>query len=158
MTAFAVGQGGKLIATGNGGDNWYVINTGSSVELWSIDFANDSIGYAIGSTVVLKTTNGGITFVNNGSNEVPSKFLLYQNYPNPFNPETIIRYELQAAAYVTLKIFDVTGKKITALVNREMNTGSYEVHWDASAYSSGIYFCRLQAGDYVQTQKMVLVK
>jgi photosystem II stability/assembly factor-like uncharacterized protein len=169
LTAFAVGQGGKLIATGNGGDNWYVISTGSSVELWSIDFANDSVGYAIGSTVVLKTTNGGITFVNNQSNEVPDEFKLYQNYPNPFNPETVIKFSIPAVGQrhafdVRLVIYDVLGREVVTLIpplgggQEGLAPGLYDVHWDASAYSSGIYFCRLQAGDYVQTQKMALMK
>jgi photosystem II stability/assembly factor-like uncharacterized protein len=169
MTAFAVGQSGKLIVTGNGGDNWYVINTGSSVELWSIDFANDSIGYAIGSTVVLKTTNGGITFVNNESNKVPDEFKLYQNYPNPFNPETIIKFSIPALSKggvhdISVIIYNLQGKEITNLIpplrggQEGLAPGLYEVHWNASPYPSGIYFCRLAAGDYVQTRRMVLVK
>jgi hypothetical protein len=169
MTAFAVGQGGKLIATANGGDNWTIINTGSSVELWSIDFANDSIGYAIGSNVVLKTTNGGITFVNNESNEVPNEFKLYQNYPNPFNPETVIRFSLPAPSKggvydVSIIIYDIQGREVTSLIpplgggQEGLAPGLYEVRWNASSYSSGIYFCRLVAGDYIQTRKMVLVK
>jgi photosystem II stability/assembly factor-like uncharacterized protein len=165
QTAFAVGQGGKLIWTTNGGTNWTIQQTGSSVELWSIDFANDTIGYAIGSTVVLKTTNGGITFVNNPSNEIPEKFVLYQNYPNPFNPVTDINFELPAAAYVTLTIFDISGRKLLDLVNEKQNAGYHKARWDASAYASGVYFYRIEArqtgsltGDFARVKKMVLVK
>jgi photosystem II stability/assembly factor-like uncharacterized protein len=92
--AFAVGQGGKLIMTTNGGENWIVQNTGSSIELWSTDFANDTIGYAVGSTVVLKTTNGGITFKDENSHDVPKAFVLQQNYPNPFNSKSKIKYQI----------------------------------------------------------------
>ena len=103
---------------------------------------------------------------------MPGEFKLYQNYPNPFNPETVIKFSIptplsppfgkgertQSGGLITLKIFDVTGREIITLVNGEKAPGLYEVRWNASAYSSGIYFCRLVAGDYVQTRKMVLVK
>jgi photosystem II stability/assembly factor-like uncharacterized protein len=173
LTAFAVGQSGKLIYTTNGGDNWLVQSTGSAVELWSIDFANDSIGYAIGSTVVLKTTNGGITFVNNASNQVPDKFVLYQNYPNPFNPVTTIKFSTSEAGQrhafdLRLVIYDVFGREIANLIpylsGRQeelvgrITGGEYEVKWDASAYPSGVYFYRMQTGTYSVTKKMVLLK
>jgi photosystem II stability/assembly factor-like uncharacterized protein len=158
LTAFAVGQSGKLIYTVNGGDNWIVQSTGSTVELWSIGFANDSVGYAIGSTVVLKTTNGGITFVNNSSNSAPEKFVLHQNYPNPFNPETEISYELKTAGYIVIDIFDASGQKAASLVNMKQKAGRHEIRWNASSFPSGVYFCRLQTEGFCQSKKMVLLK
>jgi hypothetical protein len=140
--AFAVGQGGKLIMTTNGGDNWVVQVTGSGIELWSIDFANDTVRYAIGSNVVLKTTNGGILFVNQESSNVPNDFSLEQNYPNPFNPVTKIQFKIpllrgvdaEGGRGVLLTVFDITGKKITTLVNESLKPGTYSVEWDASNY------------------------
>jgi len=92
------------------------------------------------------------------SNSIPSQFTLYQNYPNPFNPETIINYELRVTSYVQLKIFNVLGEEVTALVNEELRPGTYEVSWDASDYSSGVYYYKLISKEYTETRKMVLIK
>jgi len=163
MKAFAVGQSGKLISTVNGGDNWVVQTTGSSVELWSICFANDSIGYAIGDNVVLKTTNGGVTFIKRTSDEVPNEYVLEQNYPNPFNPTTKIKFSIPAvgqrhALDLHLVIYNILGQEIVTFVNEQLKPGSYEVEWDASNYPSGVYFYRIITGSFSVTRKMVLVK
>ncbi|MCI0449278.1 MAG: T9SS type A sorting domain-containing protein [Chlorobi bacterium] len=160
-TAFAVGQGGKLIKTTNGGANWLVHQTGSSVELWAIDFVNDTVGYAVGSTVVLKTTNGGVTFINNISNEIPGEFELYQNYPNPFNAMTIIKFELPvgAARRVALTVFDMNGNEITVLLNKTLSAGEYDILFNASDLATGVYFYSLTVGNTVITsRKMILIK
>ncbi len=172
--AFAVGQSGKIIYTVDG-NTWHVQPTGSSVELWSVKFVNDTIGYAIGDNVVLKTTSGGITFVNNTSNDIPKSFLLYQNYPNPFNPSTTIKFDIRPpltpllgkeGTGVVLIIYDLLGKEVTTLVNNKLQPGNYEVTWNASDYPSGVYFYKLVVSeanlshsvDYIQTKKIVLIK
>ena len=83
---------------------------------------------------------------------------LYQNYPNPFNPSTKISWQSPVSSHQTLKIYDVLGNEVATLVNEYRNAGSYEVDFNASALSSGVYFYKLQAGDFVQTKKMMLVK
>jgi hypothetical protein len=83
---------------------------------------------------------------------------LEQNYPNPFNPNTTINYQIPELSFVTLKVYDVLGSEITTLVNEEKPVGSYEVEFDATILSSGVYFYRLQAGSFVETKKMVLMK
>ncbi|MCU0372078.1 MAG: T9SS type A sorting domain-containing protein [Ignavibacteria bacterium] len=158
LRAVAVGQGGKIITTTNGGTNWNVMQTGSTVELWSVDFPSDSVGYAIGSNVVLKTTNGGLTFTAENQNQIPESFALYQNYPNPFNPETIISYQLPVNNFVKLAVYDVTGKEVAVLANSDMNAGKYGVTLNAEKLAGGIYFCRLSAGNYTGTIRMVLLK
>ena len=85
-------------------------------------------------------------------------FTLLQNYPNPFNPSTIIKYQIPELSFVTLKIYDVLGNEITNLVNEEEPIGSYEIEFDATTLPSGIYFYKLQAGNFVETKKMVLLK
>jgi hypothetical protein len=85
-------------------------------------------------------------------------FILSQNYPNPFNPVTNIKYTISGRQFVTLQVYDVLGNKVITLVNEEKSSGSYELDFNASNYPSGIYFYRLQAGDYVETKKMVLMK
>ncbi len=89
---------------------------------------------------------------------VPSKFALEQNYPNPFNPATTIKYSIPKAQFVTLKVYDVLGKEITTLINKEQAAGSYEVEFNGSNLASGIYLFKLQTNNFVETKKMVLAK
>ena len=89
---------------------------------------------------------------------IPQDFILYQNYPNPFNPTTKISYQIPAPSFVTLKVYDVLGNEISTLVNEEKSAGIYEFNFDGTQLSSGIYFCRLQAVNYTQSIKMLLVK
>ncbi|HOZ36730.1 MAG TPA: T9SS type A sorting domain-containing protein, partial [bacterium] len=89
---------------------------------------------------------------------LPTEFSLAQNYPNPFNPATTISYDLSAKSYVQLTVFNATGQTITRLVDEEQGAGSYQVSWDGSAVPTGIYFYRIEAGDFVQTKKMTLMK
>ena len=88
----------------------------------------------------------------------PTDYALYQNYPNPFNPTTTIVYGLRERTNVELKLFDVLGSEIETIVNSEQDAGYYEVEFNASRLASGIYFYRLQAGSFVETKKMVLMK
>jgi hypothetical protein len=90
--------------------------------------------------------------------ENPNYYHLYQNFPNPFNPITIINYEIPELSFVTLKVYDVLGNKIATLVNEEKSVGSYEVEFNATALTSGVYIYKLQAGDFIETKKMVLMK
>ena len=117
---------------------------------------------------------GGTAIVNRVGNQaaqtetigsVPTKFALHQNYPNPFNPVAVIRYELPSNAMVKLQVFDVLGRVVATVVNERKEAGIYEAMFNASSLSSGTYFYRLearssgsQAGSFVETKKMVLVK
>jgi hypothetical protein len=89
---------------------------------------------------------------------VPMSFSLSQNYPNPFNPSTIIKYELPKASVVRLSVFDILGREVSVLVYERENAGSYEVKFDGSSSASGVYFYRLQAGSFVQTRKLLLLR
>jgi hypothetical protein len=88
----------------------------------------------------------------------PDNYLLSQNYPNPFNSQTVISFELKEPAQTNVEIFDITGAKIATVVHANLSPGKHSVIWDASNYSSGVYFYRLNAGDYSRTEKMLLVK
>jgi hypothetical protein len=88
----------------------------------------------------------------------PVAFSLEQNYPNPFNPATMIKFSIPEASTVSLKIYDVLGNEIASLLNEEKNKGTYEVNFTATNLSSGIYFYKLEAGNFVQTKKMILMK
>jgi hypothetical protein len=97
--------------------------------------------------------------VGGGSmNTLPPNSLLAQNYPNPFNPTTTINYQLPTQAHVTLKIFDVLGREVATLVNKVEEAGYKSVNFDASKLPSGVHFYRIQAGSFVQTNKMLLMK
>ena len=89
---------------------------------------------------------------------IPDGFYLFQNYPNPFNPSTIINYDIPQQSNVTLKIYNIVGEEIVTLVNEEQIAGRYQVRWDASQLASGIYFYKLQAGDFTESKKMLLLK
>jgi len=86
------------------------------------------------------------------------EYALEQNFPNPFNPSTKIKYSIPYSSLVTLKVFDALGNKIETLVNEEKPSGSYEVNFNASSLTSGVYFYRLQDGSFVETKKMILIK
>jgi hypothetical protein len=90
--------------------------------------------------------------------KIPSKYYLSQNYANPFNPNTTIKYQIPELSFITLKVYDVLGSEITTLVNEEKPIGGYEIKFDATGLPSGIYFYQLQAGDFVETKKMILMK
>lgn len=89
---------------------------------------------------------------------VPNMIELEQNYPNPFNAATIIKYNLSVAARVNLDIYNYLGQKVTNLVNEDQRPGFYVCRWEAREVSSDIYYCRIQIGDCVQTQKMLILK
>lgn len=101
---------------------------------------------------------GGPTGAAEENNNVPAHFLLDQNYPNPFNSSTIIKYHVPSAGTVSLKIYDVIGNEIGTLVNEEKSPGIYRTEWNAGSHPSGIYFCRLQTGNFVSSMKMILMK
>ena len=89
---------------------------------------------------------------------VPKDFALEQNYPNPFNPTTTIFYSIPKTSIITLKVYNVLAEEIAVLVNEEKLVGSYEVEFDATSLTSGIYFYQLRGGDFVETKKMMLLK
>ena len=102
--------------------------------------------------------NDFVTDVKETIPTIPTKFSLSQNYPNPFNPVTTIKYAISSEELVQLKVYDILGSEIATLVNQEQNAGSYNVDFNASHLASGIYFYRLQAGSFIGTKKMILLK
>lgn len=112
-----------------------------------------------GTPVHLRTISITITNpVGISNTQIPVKYDLKQNFPNPFNPVTKIIYELPVAEFVTLKVYDILGNEVTALVNEKQNTGVYSVVWNALGFSSGIYFYTIEAGNFRETKSMILLK
>lgn len=92
------------------------------------------------------------------NNELPARFVLNQNYPNPFNPQTSIRFGLPAASNVSLKVYDLIGRQVATLVNEQLAAGYHTVSFDGSRVATGIYFYRIEAGEYQEVRKMILIK
>jgi beta-glucanase (GH16 family) len=91
-------------------------------------------------------------------NQKANQFSLDQNYPNPFNKKTTISYNIPSKSFVSLKVFDFTGREVSSIVSEEMPAGVYSQHWDGTNYSNGIYYCRLNAGSFSETRKLILLK
>ena len=108
----------------------------------------------------LFTTNNGNTNSSSSDNLTPKEFSLSQNYPNPFNPSTVINYSIPQNSFVTLKVYDMSGKEVAVLVNGQTAPGNYSVNFNANAYnlSSGIYFYKIVAGSFVNVKKLTLIK
>ena len=100
----------------------------------------------------------GIIGIEDEFGSVPAEYTLSQNHPNPFNPTTTIKYRLPLSGEVSLIVYNLLGEEVASLVNGTVPAGNHRVSWDASNVASGIYFYRLQAGDFVQTRKMLLLK
>ncbi|HMS35114.1 MAG TPA: DUF1028 domain-containing protein [Ignavibacteria bacterium] len=102
--------------------------------------------------------NNWLTSVKTLSTEVPQSYLLEQNFPNPFNPNTVIRYSLTENRFTELKVYDALGNEVTTLVSEDQNAGTYEVNWNATDFTSGVYYYRLNSGSFYQTRRMVFLK
>ncbi len=149
-----------VFKTTNGGINWIRQNSGTNNFLYGIVFSDAITGIVVGEGgSILKTTTGGTPIgIQQISNEAPHEFLLMQNYPNPFNPQTVISFQLAVYSYTKLKIYDILGREVTTLVNEQLSPGTYEVDFDGSKFSSGIYFYTLSSASFTETKKMVLIK
>ncbi len=150
--------------TTDGGDTWAPANFGSRINRFFL--VNEFLGYAGGQTVY-KYTGEMISSVDESI--TPEDFQLSQNYPNPFNPSTKIRFTIpnlspieggsrEGLLYVTLKIYDTTGKEVMTVVNEEMRPGENEIEIYANNLASGVYYYTLQAGDFKVSKKMMLIK
>ncbi len=118
-----------------------------------------AISYAgFGPTNIYANQEGLITGINQNGNEIPADFSLSQNYPNPFNPTTNINFSIPKNGLVKIAVFDMLGREVATIVNKEMSAGSYTADFDASQLSSGIYFYKLTSGSFSDTKKMMLVK
>jgi len=98
------------------------------------------------------------TGINSLMGEVPTVYKLYNNYPNPFNPVTRIKFDIPDISFVKLVVYDLTGKEVITLVNDKVGAGRYEASWNGMSYSSGVYFVRIEAGDYRHVIRMLLIK
>jgi len=131
----------------------------SSVTAWAYDSANVK-GYVrfhdIGQSASIRVYRNNILSVQ--SITPPLVFALYQNYPNPFNPSTEIKFTIPERAFVTLKVYDITGREVSLLISQEQEAGSYHVFFNGLNHANGVYLCRITAGRYSSVIKMLLLK
>ena len=148
----------------DGGATWFEQNTVlPNTSFRDIDFApgSTSIGWMCGSDGAIVYTNnsgGGAIGIEPISGNVPEKYSLSQNYPNPFNPTTNIKLQIAKSGFVKLTVFDITGREAAILVNENLNAGEYNVDFNASGLSSGVYFYRIETAGFTDVKKMTLIK
>jgi len=166
LEGVVMGTYGTAYYTSNGGTNWTNLNLLSSIDdIYGSYLTTDGKLHAVTllNSCIFKNSNIFSVGINNKNQEIPVKFLLEQNYPNPFNPTTKIKFEIKKEfriqeSEVKLVIYDILGKEIQTLVNESLNPGSYEITFDASNLSSGIYFYKLTSGNFSDSRKMLFLK
>ena len=153
-------------------------NQESSEYSWTITVNNENYNRGV-FDVLIKSSNADVqgesgAFILKGTPvtvediipaPLPISYQLFQNYPNPFNPTTKIKYEIPASTigtghtlFIQLRVYDILGREVATLVNKQQQPGNYEVEFSALSFPSGVYFYQLKAGDYIQSKKMILLK
>ncbi|MBS1513904.1 MAG: choice-of-anchor D domain-containing protein [Bacteroidetes bacterium] len=175
----------NAVACGTLGNNFYILNGNTGAIKFTYSFGNGNTDFACekvgrldninrepssvsnGNEVVAGCRDGRIKCFSGGSyttggilnlSTVEAKYSLEQNYPNPFNPQTKIRFAIPKEGFVKLVIFDVSGREVSQLVNEKLSAGTYEAEFSGVNLSSGTYFYKIEAGNFVETKKMILVK
>jgi hypothetical protein len=184
--ALVVDDSANIYVTGKseGSNNNYDFTTvkynSSGVQQWVMRYDTPERGYdeadalavnKYGDVFVTGTSEGtdqvydyltikysNLIGIKPNSNSIPQRYTLYQNYPNPFNPVTDIQYSIPKKSMVSLVVYDVLGREVITLLNEEKPPGNYDVKFDASNISSGLYFYRIVAGDYIEVKKMIVLK
>lgn len=155
-----VGTDIGIFQSTNEGVNWISFNNGfPAVQVYDMKYKQ-----TVGLILVATHGRGCWTFDLNSSlgidpfGQIPSEYKLAQNYPNPFNPSTNIEFDIAKYGFVNLDVFDVSGRTVATLVNTNMNAGHYQIKWDASQFSSGLYFYRIETNGFKDVKKMMVVK
>jgi Zn-dependent metalloprotease len=133
----------------------YPVYTQNNPDSINFSIIISSEGKDFWSDTIIVTIPTGLT--ENQTN-VPLDYALKQNYPNPFNPTTNIEFSLKRAEFVTLRIYNILGEEVTTLISEKLVAGKYKYQWDASTFASGVYVYKLEAGGFVQTKKMLLIR
>ena len=163
---FAGTQLGGVFLSTNNGTSWTAVNVGwTNANVTSLAVSGGYLLSGNGETTF--PSAGGIwrrplsemiTSVPRLPSDVPMHYSLHQNYPNPFNPSTTISFDLPSRSSVSLKVYDILGKEVSTVVSEELQAGTYTRQWNASGFASGVYFYRLQAGQYNNTMKLLFLK
>lgn len=167
---YSTQQPGKVfVLNGSNGNILFEYTFGTSINeradrvsaLNSVDDNRSNEFVACSRDGRIKCFNGGpgeVIGIISNNNTIPQKFALYQNYPNPFNPSTQIKFDIPVNSRVKISIFDILGREVDVLVNGDMIPGIYNADWNATNFASGVYFYRIDAGNYSDVRKMILLK
>jgi hypothetical protein len=148
-----------VYVSNNNGSSWLQRNEGlGNLTIDALCILNNYIFAGTDVSVYRRPLGELITNIKPVSELISEYYTLHQNYPNPFNPSTRIKFSLPESGFTTLKVYNMLGKEVATLVNESLKPGTYEVDWNASQYSSGVYFYKLEAGDFRETKRMMLTK
>ncbi len=150
-------QAGAFVSIDTGIGFLWITKEGHSANISAVSMSHTSGTISVDELFWTELVSVS-TRVPEGPTTGPNTFTLLQNYPNPFNPSTTISYTIPTRSHVTLSVFNTLGQTVTELVNGEKEAGSYNVTFDAAGLASGVYLYRMQAGSFVQTKKLVVVK
>ena len=156
-----IGTDAGVFYTSNLGSEWSVLGNGlPNSPVFDINYHQPTQKLVAGThgRSLFEIDLSGLTDIDQNLDAVVKNFTLYQNYPNPFNPSTTITFTIAQKEFVTMKIYDVVGNEVAVLLNEEKPAGSHTVEFDASKLASGTYFYKLQAGNNIETQKMLLLR
>ena len=151
-----------------GKNELYIVLKHDFTKVWKVSVDNETIetysGFSRSATMALDSIGitssslAATTGVQESPGGVPTEFILSQNYPNPFNPSTVISYTLPAMSNIRLSVVDVLGREVAVLAEGVQSVGQHSAQWDARNVSSGMYFYRLEAGQFISTRKMLLIR
>jgi len=141
------------------GTTWGPVNAGlPNTSVYSLANSGTALFAGTRKNGVFRIPLSDVTAVEKPPAPMPGQYELSQNYPNPFNPSATIRYGVPNRMHVTLNVFNTLGQEVALLQNGEQEAGYHEVRFDGSGLSSGVYFYRIQAGEFVQTRKLLLLR
>ncbi|MCB0727697.1 MAG: T9SS type A sorting domain-containing protein [Ignavibacteriae bacterium] len=159
MTGWSSGFYGRINHSTDGGVSWTNQISNTDEHLNSVFFLDSINGWIAGNSgVMLKTTNAGILTGFTNQSDYIGKYSLTQNYPNPFNPTTNLEFGISELGFVSLKVYDISGKEVATLLNEVKPAGNYVVNFNGANLSSGIYFYTVKSGDFISTKRMILLK
>jgi photosystem II stability/assembly factor-like uncharacterized protein len=148
---------GVILMTTDGGEHW-TAQVDSLIGLLHALSYRDGFLWAVGDYGLVLRLDVATAIETDKNAIPPAAFQIFQNYPNPFNAKTVIHYSLPAAGDIDLSIYNILGQRVKTLVSAKQPAGSYKVEWEAENIASGVYLCRLQAGGFVQTKKLLVIK
>lgn len=154
---------GTYMVTGNGGISWNDAPTPGQVPVYDVTFTDTATGYMVGNGGAIFKYNPAVLGVKTDEPGAAPGFVLYPNYPNPFNGRTVVSYQLSVVSDVALEVYNLLGEKVITLVKANQGAGKYRVQWNGQdlrgrRVSSGVYLYRLEAGGFVQSRKMMLIR
>jgi len=140
------------------GSGPYSIPSNGEITIVFALIAGDNLNDLKTNAIAAKVKYNSLLSIVNYNSEVPDNYSLSQNYPNPFNPTTNIKFAIPVAGFISLKVYDLSGKEVSNLLNENLQQGTYEVQFDATNFTSGVYFYKVITEGFVETKRMLLVK